>query len=198
MWSRVLDTDLGRFTLARYDQNGLEYHNRDHILSMYDYMERTSVHYSTALDLAVLFHDVIYDSESCKEIRSADDMEKICSRTYANKTVEQAWYLIMQTSGHKLRSIDGLDIVKADLYGLTDPIQTIENFAKIQKENAKLYPESSVSQRLLETKKFMESFKITMMNNLVYDHEFFTKVIAGIDLTINLCVLCERQSNETR
>ena len=65
-WTKIQDTELAVAAWEIIDKNeawGCDYHNGWHVLEMYKYLVKTNEPYDECLDWAVLFHDIVYDSE---------------------------------------------------------------------------------------------------------------------------------------
>lgn len=198
MWSNLSVTNfkLYQTILDRIQENyydlGLIYHNHDHVLDLYDYLEETDEPYDLALDYAVLFHDYIYDALPDKELRSAEAFLQIAktSDIYELKDSEfrgKVYDFIMSTKKHSATK-DNSAIIRADLAGLINKTKTIINFANIMEESKNLYD--------ITDEEFANS-NITFMNGLFFrivdnmisdpDHkDFWEKVLDGIELTRKL------------
>ena len=104
-WTRIQDTELAEMARDMIHKNHhLAYHNWKHVDSMYQYLSDTNEPYDECLDWAVLFHDIVYDSQPEKEYRSAK-MFKEMAEIYAecNPDIwerERACQLILQTADH--------------------------------------------------------------------------------------------------
>lgn len=168
-----------------------EYHNIDHISDMYDYLHNKETDYDTALDYAVLFHDVIYDELPNKELRSIEYFSTLSSNLNLTE-IEKYWvrFLIRSTITHELV----LDVpseqamIQADLCGLLDYETAIINREKIKKESIRLYNISEKEFYITNTK-FMLDLGVRLLNNIsksVYDidKEFYSDVISTIQKLI--------------
>lgn len=202
-WSRITDHDLAKDAVGaikHYTESlGLSYHNYDHILSMYDYLEKTNEPYDEALDWAVLFHDIVYDKEPEKELRSARMLKfngNIPKYGVDREIQGRAVLMIMTTTDHVVSSPDLSAIVRADLHGLTNPITTIRNFANIMEESCNLYsidPKEFASQSSV----FMQGLRERVLMNVTQDpkhKEFYKSVLNGIDLSIALANLVKGEN----
>lgn len=187
MWSNLQQTTLWYFAKQKYDSNGLSYHNWNHILELYAFLESEKVPYSQELDLAVLFHDIIYDELPEKEKRSADYMKSVCKGIFSDHIINESYNLIMATSGHKVRSEKDLWIIKADLAALRNPATATINFGKILEESRRLYLSLSDEKLIQGTHDFMKLFYGIMVDNLDETHDkFFDEILIGIEATINV------------
>lgn len=165
---------------TKYNANACEYHNWEHVLDCYVFLEENSVPYDEALDKAVMFHDVIYDSLSQKELRSAQFYEE----HYGEDPIVHS--IIMSTANHSvfLRKPYEIWMIKADLSGLTKQQKTIENYAKIMSESMRLYGIDELAFAKANTE-FMKGLLNTMQNNYRETQDaFWLDVMEGIDLTM--------------
>lgn len=201
MWSRIKDTPLELEAYIMMSQNeidGCQYHNNGHIEQMYQYLEDSYEPYDEALDWAVLFHDVVYDAQPEKELRSAQAFmemsETVRGCAFGSNGKQRVYDLILATSSHKVLSEDVLlgnsAIIRADLHALTDKTETIKNFVKIMNESISLYG-CSVKDFATNNIQFMSGLHQRMaLNILTVDSEeekqFYIDVQGGIDLTIRL------------
>jgi len=200
-WSKVYETDLGIYAQNLISENtkkyGLEYHNMDHIVSMYDYLDKTNEPYDEALDWAVLFHDIVYDDQPKKEWRSSLEFSKsskeYCGCSLSLYDISKVSGLIMMTEKHCLES-KNLDrtysaIIRADLHQLGDRVKAFTNYYKIMQESMNLYnvDEVAFAQANLD---FMNGlYQRVGENYYKYDRdyqEFHKSVGDGVLMTINL------------
>jgi len=197
-WSRIQDTALAYVARAKIDGNtdqlGLEYHNWDHVSSLYKYLADTNEPYNEALDWAVLFHDIVYDAQTEKEFRSAkmfvEMVDQFDGCRLSPSEQGRVYSLIMRTVDHIVHpSVNGSSaIVRADLHGLADPVQTMRNFINIMDESCALY---SIDPKTFaeNSVKFMTALYERVSKNVQLDEkhsEFYKSVLNGIDLTISL------------
>lgn len=193
MWN-----SLANHVRPLYDTN-LPYHNWEHILSGYtwaadeDFDMRNSHH----LKAAWLYHDCVYDNNPEKELRSADKFDVFARGSYwcTDERLERVKQLIMYTSHHDLAKIGddpiGVIIVKMDLHALTDPLQTIENAVKINRESQLLYDcdAQSAAQGSID---FMSDFMPVMENNYALTNDpFWSRVHNGCGITqrVMTCII---------
>lgn len=202
-WSRITDHDLAKDAVGaikHYTESlGLSYHNYDHILSMYDYLEKTNEPYDEALDWAVLFHDIVYDKLPEKEKRSAIMLTfngKIPKYGVDEYVLERGAEMIYGTIDHLVTSPDLSAIIRADLHGLVETASTIRNFANIMEESCNLYsidPKEFASQSSV----FMQGLRERVLMNVTQDpkhNEFYKSVLNGIDLSIALANLVKGEN----
>jgi predicted metal-dependent HD superfamily phosphohydrolase len=193
-WTRIADTELATEAWKILDSCDLEYHNGWHVQSMYEYLHDTNEPYDECLDWAVLFHDIIYDDQPEKELRSAKMFVEMVDKFQGCKLrpSDQArvYSLIMRTVDHIfMPEIKGSSaIIRADLHALTSPQDTFYNFYSILNESMYLYKIDEVT-FANNNINFMEGlFKRVDMNiDLDPTHaDFYKDVKRGITSTINL------------
>lgn len=192
MWSQLIETPVGYYAENIMRRNRCAYHNWDHILAMFDYLEKNDYPYDIALDAAILYHDIVYDNQPDKEIRSSllflDYCEMYPDR-FAIIHQNTAHLLIMDTIDHNIKhGSDELSraIIRADLHALADGEQTFLNYHKIMNESIQLYgiDRKTFAKNNIE---FMIGLRERCARNMVTDSEhsvFWTMVGLGIDETI--------------
>lgn len=194
-WTKIQDTELAVAAWENIDNNearGCDYHNGWHVLKMYNYLDKTNEPYDECLDWAVLFHDIVYDSQPEKEYRSAvmfSDMKAKYSGCDLNPLDEgHVAGLIMATKDHIVLYPSYSPIIRADLHALTDPLDTFYNFHKILHESMYLYKidEETFADNNIQ---FMGGLYDRIEKNMEKDpdhREFYNQVKRGIVSTINL------------
>lgn len=185
MWSKLLNVGVGVIAREYYNLNGCQYHNWQHVLSCYNYLEKNSVPYSEELDFAVMHHDIVYDSQPEKEIRSANLM--ISMYPDMSGAVDP----ILATIDHNIKDKDfnSLWMIRADLHQLADSRQALENYVKIMNESISLYG-VDLQQFAAANYAFMNKLKVTVENNnRIQPDQFWLDVTRGIDETIALSQL---------
>lgn len=137
-WSKIMATGVFYVAEDHYDIGGScrSYHNINHIVDCYRFLKANNAPYDEDLDFAVLFHDVVYDNQPNKEIRSADLMLDL----YPDRV--KAHEIILATAHHMIT--DYMDestrwMIRADLSGLADREKTVQNYFKIMQESMALY-----------------------------------------------------------
>lgn len=182
MWSKLVDVGAGIIAQDYYDLNHCQYHNWQHILDCYDYLEKNNVPYSVELDYAVMHHDIVYDALPEKEKRSADWMLDHWPGMLG--AVEP----IMATVDHSIKDRSEIArwMIRADLHQLADPALTIRNYYKILNESVDLYGIDTVT-FAKNNFTFMKSLQDTVLTNYNLDNdEFWLKVLQGIKLTVDI------------
>jgi predicted metal-dependent HD superfamily phosphohydrolase len=201
IWSQIQYTELATEAFVLMNENeiaGCSYHNNRHITEMYLYLENVGEPYDEALDWAIMFHDVVYDAEPEKELRSAKlflEMIEQYPRGFNLNTSEtmRAYDLILSTASHKVLSEETLPgnsaIIRADLHELVSKVKTINNFTKIMNESLALYG-CSIEEFATNNISFMSQLHsriaINMLNVNTNQKLFFHAVQKGIDLTIRM------------
>lgn len=183
MWSKLIEVPVGIIAKEFYDLNHCAYHNWQHILDCYKYLEMEQIEYDEDLDFAVMHHDIVYDDKPEKELRSAELM----LNWYPAQTA--AYDIIMSTADHKTvdRDWKSIEMIKADLHQLAVPAMALENYVKIMRESTQLY---QINEREFAKNNisFMNNLQVTAFEN--YDNEgdtvFWNSVIRGIELTISV------------
>jgi predicted metal-dependent HD superfamily phosphohydrolase len=197
-WTRIANTELAMAAISRMDTNrmlGCSYHNMHHIEEMYDYLYETNEPYDEALDWAILFHDIVYDEGIGKELRSAKKFVEMADGRFDGcnlRPSEQArvYSLIMRTADHVIAPevIGSSAIIRADLHGLTKPVDVVYNYMNIMQESMWLYKvdENTFAENSI---KFMRNLYSNVEKNMELDpvhREFYKEVKRGIVSTINL------------
>ena len=195
-WSKIQYTELfGEAFIKITDNHKCEYHNHNHVDSMYEYLQTANVPYDANLDWAVVFHDLVYDELPRKEQRSAMAFYDMANRYRGFQGTEvdkiEVGILIGLTVTHEVHSFltpTQKAIIHADLHELTDPVKTTRNFVKIMDESMALY---GVSQKEFAKAnvEFLTGLRERMFKNISVDKDnesFYKEVIDGIDLTIRL------------
>jgi predicted metal-dependent HD superfamily phosphohydrolase len=202
-WTRITDTELGQKAWDILDVSDCEYHNGWHVLKMYNYLHETNEPYDESLDWAVLFHDIVYDAKPEKELRSAKMFVQMVEQFAGCKlrAAEQGrvYSLIMRTVDHTvIPEVKGSSaIIRADLHGLTNPVEAFINYYSILNESVCLYniDEKTFAENNI---RFMGGNPLGGDDRGLYgrveknmetdpDHrEFYKEVKRGIVSTINL------------
>lgn len=180
MWSKLIDVGVGIVAKDYYDLNRCQYHNWQHILDCYSYLEKNSVPYSVELDYAVMHHDIVYDRWPDKEARSAGFV------TTKYPDMVDSIEPIMATIDHNIqgRSEIARWMIQADLHQLADLKLAAANYVKIMNESIDLY-DIDLQTFARNNQHFMQGLKKTVINNYAKDNnQFWLDVLKGIDLTV--------------
>lgn len=71
-WTKLKkDAIWGHVSVKYMEPPGRLYHNMAHVVDLYKYADLLKIPHNIDLDLAILYHDIIYDSGDNKEIRSS-------------------------------------------------------------------------------------------------------------------------------
>lgn len=194
-WTQIFKHPVAEIAMSHYYVNhasGCTYHNFTHITRMYEYLDSVKQPYSKALDWAVLFHDVVYDEKPDKELRSAELWYNLTKDDLEFQDIrDEVFDLIMATKDHNSASTTEplkSAIIRADLSGLTDPLQVFYNFERIMREATIIYKIDHVT-FAENSENFMYGLYRNVMTLKVLDIEhadFYDKVLDGISTTIVL------------
>ena len=206
-WSKLFreytQNDRNRSTLAGYaidimERTENEYHDMIHIHAMFDWLLKNKVPYSRNLDYSIWYHDVVYDDQGSNEYRSGsmflDRHEEtkliVPYHCLTPSDAIQINSLIIGTMDHSINNdeteTDHCYIIKADLSGLTNSVNTFINYGRILEESRRLYNISS-KQCAEANIVFMTGLRETMMENYnVTNDPFWIQVVNGIEQTINI------------
>jgi hypothetical protein len=185
-------------SMERNVTNGVRYHTIDHIKYMFEYLQETNVPYSLELDLAIWYHDSIYDKDPAKESRSASFMTEKLSKWYHPSILSAASKLIMTTVDHKIgkRSEYSYEgpvrnaIIRADLAALraSNSDLIITNTVKLLDEAGSLYTDLKIDTIIDNSVSFLaDTLWHTVVQNALDDPEhvrFWNDVGLGIHVAI--------------
>jgi hypothetical protein len=184
-------------SMADNVSNGVRYHSVSHINYMFEYLQETNTPYSLELDLAIWYHDTIYDRDPDKESRSASFMCEQLADYYHPSIMSAAGKLIMATVDHKIgkRSgyIDGHKrnaIIRADLAALraSNSDLIITNTIKLLDEAIALYTDLTSDTIIDNSVNFLaNTLWPTVVQNALDDPEhvrFWNDVGLGIHIAI--------------
>lgn len=200
MWSQLIETPVGYYAENIMRRNRCAYHNWDHILAMFDYLEKNDYPYDIDLDAAILYHDSVYDNQPDKEIRSGELFFDYCEMypdRFAVIHQNTAHLLIVDTIEHSIKhGSDNISraIIRADLHALADGEDTFMNYHKIMNESMQLY---GIDRKTFATNniEFMIGLRERCCKNLVTDSDyesFWEDVIRGIEDTITMSQMIAR------
>jgi hypothetical protein len=185
-------------SMAANVTNGVRYHSVDHINYMFNYLQESCTPYSLELDLAIWYHDTIYDRDPDKESRSASFMNEQLTTYYHPSILSKAGTLIMATVNHKVgkRSDYSYEgpirnaIIRADLAALraSDPDLIIGNTIKLVNEATLLYTDLKTETIIDNSITFLtDTLWPTVVQNALDDPEnvrFWNDVGLGIHIAI--------------
>lgn len=188
MWSEFANESVFAKYREMYNDPRRTYHNWDHILGCYDFLEQNDVPWNYDLDLAVLFHDAVYDELPDKELRSAQMLVELLP---LQMETPKSASIVLSTIDHSIAGKDGLScwMIKADLHQLADLEKTFENYYKIYKESRNLYG-VSLAEFADANHRFMHPLRGRIRENAhvttMGDSDFWWKVHGGVQLTLDI------------
>jgi hypothetical protein len=183
-------------SMERNVTNGVRYHTVDHIKYMFEYLQETNVPYSLELDIAIWYHDTIYDRDPGKESRSASFMTEKLSKWYHPSILSAAGKLIMATVDHKIDKRGSYEgpmknaIIRADLAALraSNSDLIITNTIKLLAEANTLYTDLKMNTIIDNSVSFLaDTLWNTVVQNALDDPEhvrFWNDVGLGIHIAI--------------
>jgi hypothetical protein len=111
-----------------------KYHNWHHVNRLYTWADKWGFKYDLVLDIAIAFHDAVYDHLPNKELRSAELIHEIVPRFLPNieqSVLDQAYQLVLTTEDHTPTKDNRL--ILCDLADFS-----VEFFRKINEQNVLL------------------------------------------------------------
>jgi hypothetical protein len=174
MWSKLINTTVGDHAKHLMDSNAHQYHNWDHIESMFLFLKLYQQPYDINLDAAILFHDIVYDDRPEKELRSYFKFIEMKSQypdLYRNLDHQVIHNLIMATCNHEItESTVGLEraIIRADLHGLSVGGPAFKNYVNIMSESQDIY-DISIFEFATANLGFMSGLWDTILTNSEFD-----------------------------
>jgi len=153
-WTKLNKDGIWNHAAMKYmNPTGRTYHNMQHIVDLYSYAQELKIPYDINLDVAILFHDIVYDKEDNKEIRSAYDFYGVVKNVIGNLSAipekvfmpfgviqpEKVADYILTTINHAPMSNEGQELVLLDLYGFADNNKRKQNFVNLMDEIENLY-----------------------------------------------------------
>lgn len=192
-WSKLLTTPQSDLVRQFMNHPYLYYHNFDHVERIYRHAQRMNVPYSPELDLAILWHDAVYDHKPDRELRSAELLKKTATENpqwFQDIDISQAASMIINTIEHQINPNVNPWMVRLDLAELAYDTMTRENFWNILTENVKLYNIDSIT-ACNRTCEFMSKhLLVSVDHNIQHDHHEYTNfwhsVKHGCNLTMNM------------
>jgi predicted metal-dependent HD superfamily phosphohydrolase len=156
---------------------------------MYEFLDSINEPYDSALDLAVLFHDSVYDAHGDKELRSAEWCRNIGTiYSISKSSLDIAYDMILATIDHNVSENNFSAIIRADLHAFTNSKKVIANRQKILQECINLYGVDE-HKFCISNNTFLKRLRETQEHNMHSDStyaNFYEQVINGIEQTIML------------
>lgn len=221
-WTKLNKDAIWANTSVKYmTPAGRFYHNMEHVVDIYKYAAELNIPYDINLDVAILFHDVIYDRNDNKEIRSTYEFVNVI-KNFTNtemKTLPEKIMLpfgivnvnevidsILATISHAPSETKGIatTMVMLDLYGFAKNTTCKKNFNNLMKEIGVLYDEPPV----LGVYQNIKNNLLRLYGNITYFLEFnkanaivtpysvvWDKILVGLEKQVEeLDVLIENQT----
>lgn len=155
-WTKLGKDAIWSHVSVKYmEPVGRYYHNMQHVVDLYNYAHELKIPYDINLDVAILFHDIVYDDKDNKEIRSAYEFMQRMKAFNGGKEVPEKMLMpfgvvntnivadaILGTISH---NPDGKDtsarnlLILLDLYGMTKKKAREEGFNNLMNEIDVLY-----------------------------------------------------------
>jgi predicted metal-dependent HD superfamily phosphohydrolase len=160
------------FLLDAYNESHRHYHNYNHINATLKYLDMVKdlTEYSHEIELALWFHDAVYDVNStCNESDSASlACDFLVKNNIADDIIERVRRLILVTiHGAKIKTSDEAFLVDIDLAILGSPHNIYSRFEKdIRKEYRAVPYHLYIQKRQEILMGFLEKKRI-------YHHDFF-------------------------
>lgn len=189
-WSRIQNTELAAILRGRIQDNterySLRYHNINHIVSIYNYFDAVDEPYRESTDWAVLVHDVVYDPEPEKELRSAEFFIELAQdRGMSRQLWSDVYYETMATVSHEITDPRHAAMVRGDLHQLAQPLQVYVNHGNIVRESMSLY-DKDMQVCMNGNLEFMRKMLPRVEQNQYADPghaDFWRQVSAGVRMT---------------
>lgn len=195
-WTQVKDTEL--FETARYEiiknsvERKLTYHNIYHVRSMYQYLDDIAEPYNEALDWAVIFHDIVYDSNPMKELRSGLRFLELAEQEGCSLPKEERHRVVQFILNTEKHDNINCPLVRADLHQLSNSVQTYKNFNAIMAESMALYGVSEL-QFAISSEQYMRALQQRL--SVAFEGKFvdgmWTSIRKGIRGTIALAKIIQ-------
>lgn len=175
---------LGESLFILYSESQRYYHTTQHVIECleYFYLVKSKLDDPIAVELAIWFHDSIYDPKaSDNELQSALFMQKSCEAYLDNQTIEKVYAWILATQKHESSQEQDLNyLLDIDLAILgSNSTRFLEYEHQIQKEYAWVDPDIYQVKRaevlryfyqmqpLYRTAFFREKLQLQAKNNLL-------------------------------
>lgn len=192
-WSQFQHEPIGRLAHTYYGMDSRrKYHNWQHIGRLYHHAKHTfGFPYDRNLDLAIMWHDAVYDGVYMAEQRSADLFQLVYDCIEPIQWVDPHTVVdyIMDTHLHLLIDPDDPRMILLDLADLMDPEQAKINYELIRLESKLLYQIDDV-QFATSNLAFMSGLRIRMIENKQLSPtdaaDWWTPIIEGIEQTLQL------------
>jgi predicted metal-dependent HD superfamily phosphohydrolase len=143
--------EIGGYLLTQYCRPDRHYHGAGHIVSMLDGFDtlKAKFEHPVAAELAIFFHDVIYDAHrSDNEEQSAIQLKEKLHGTVGNSTLASAAFSIEATKSHQpTRRPDTNRVIDLDMMILGQDWLVYEQYANgVMQEYLPVYGEEAYRQ----------------------------------------------------
>ena len=147
---------------SAYSESQRHYHTVQHIVECLDHFHDIKTHLTDALsvELAIWFHDVIYNPQANdNEQQSADYMKQVLESVLVAEQMEKIYAWILATQAHAPTAhLDLAYLLDIDLAILaSDPMRFAEYECQIQQEYAWVEPALYVQKRQQVLRHFLET-----------------------------------------
>lgn len=188
MWHK-LNNNAVALAVSHMRANHLAYHNVQHVIDCFNFLEENEVEYDENLEYALWYHDAVYDEYPKKELRSAQLFYRNSTYVETIKNPAVVMDMIFVTSHHDVRKCandNEVWMIKADLHALTNGASTVDNYFRINEESNILY-DATQEEINNEAIKFLTKLSKTMKSNFKETNdEFWNEVDIGIQDTISI------------
>lgn len=185
-WTRLNKTTFWNSVSFKYSEPwGRDYHNIAHIIKMYNYAQKLKIPYDVNLDVAILIHDMIYDENPNKEVRTTYEFIQMLNKANGlGKVIKEVDYIehikiepykiidmVHSTINHSpstaIKAGVPLDLMLLDLYGLSQNTK-FNDYNLIYDECVKLYKNAKPEEIKYNMK---ENMRRILGNIMVYVSE---------------------------
>lgn len=178
-WSKIFHpkNDMTWHVRDMMSDPRLKYHNIDHVRRLYMRAGEWRIPYDINLDVAILWHDSVYDEHPNKEIRSAEAVKAVAAEHpewFEGVDIVEVNKMIINTVSHKYIEDVNPWMIRLDVAELADPDMRYDNFWSLLEEARELYGIDNAA-AAAGTESFMKSFRATMAENSVNDYEFMSE-----------------------
>jgi predicted metal-dependent HD superfamily phosphohydrolase len=115
--------------LALYDAPYRHYHDRSHVMEMFELAHARGVSLMPAQALAVLFHDAVYVPGSPHNEAASAALIATMAAGVAPDLVQAAARIVLDTGTHTPVAPDGGPVLDLDLYRLASPAEQFERYS---------------------------------------------------------------------
>lgn len=134
--------------MARYAEPHRHYHNPAHLKQMFTILDRLQSQRPAELDLAVWFHDAVYDprAQDNEEASAQFARQELSQLRIAPDIIEETCRLILLTRSHEAEDPSGQLLLDADLAILGEPEPIYTDYATAIRQEYAWVPEDRYRQ----------------------------------------------------